>query len=106
MFYRIYVMHKAILTAVGFTLLCAPGAQGQSLADVARQEAERRKTIARPGKVYTNESLRTEPQPSTPPAATPAPPAPAAETPAAPAAGTPAPAAEGAAPGSAATPPT
>jgi hypothetical protein len=111
MFYRIYVMHKAILTAVGFTLLCAPAAQGQSLADVARQEAERRKAIARPGKVYTNDSLRTEPQPSTPPAAAPAPSAPPAETPAAPAAGAPAPAAEGAppgasAPGAATTPPT
>jgi gas vesicle protein len=82
-------MHKAILTAVGFVLLCAPAAQGQSLADVARQEAERRKTIAVPGKVYTNDSLRTEPQPSTPPAAAPAPSAPPAETPAAPAAGAP-----------------
>ena len=83
-------MHKAILIAVGFMLLCAPAAQGQSLADVARQEAERRKAIAVPGKVYTNDSLRTEPQPSTPPAAAPAPSAPPAETPAAPAAGAPA----------------
>lgn len=105
MFYRIYVMHKTVLAAAGFMLLCAPAAQGQSLADVARQEAERRKTIAVRGKVYTNDSLRAEPQPSTPPAAAPAPSAPSAEAPAAPAT-TP----EGAAPGSsapaAATPPT
>jgi len=45
----------------------------QSLADVARQEEERRKAIRAPGKVYTNESLQPEPPPSTPPAAAPAP---------------------------------
>jgi hypothetical protein len=83
-------MHKTFLAALGFMLLCAPAAQGQSLADVARQEAERRKTIAVPGKVYTNDSLRTEPPPSTPPPAAPAPSAPPAETPAAPAADAPA----------------
>ncbi len=99
-------MHKAILTVVGFMLLCAPAAQGQSLADVARQEAERRKAIARPGKVYTNDSLRTEPRPSAPPPAAAAPAVPPAETPAAPAAGAPATTPGGAAPGAAATPAT
>lgn len=102
------VMRQAIPATLGLVLLCAPHAAGQSLADVARQEAERRKTIAVPGKVYTNDSLRAEPQPSTSPAAAPAPSAPPAETPAAPAAGAPATTPEGAAstPGAAATPPT
>ena len=94
-------MHKAILTVVGFMLLCAPAAQGQSLADVARQEAERRKAIAASGKLYTNDSLRTEPQPSTPRPAAPAPSASPAGTPAAPVAGAPATTPEGAAPATA-----
>lgn len=83
-------------------VLAAASAQAQSLADVARQEAERRKTIATPGKLYTNESLRDEPPPvvSAPAAPSPAPEAPAAagETPAAGAE-------KPAAPDSAATPP-
>lgn len=62
-------------------LLCAgvlvPVA-AQSLGDVARQEQERRKTVAKPGKVYTNDTLRPTPTPVSPAsAATP----PAAETP-------------------------
>lgn len=97
-------MHKTIRAVLGFVLLCAPAAQGQSLADVARQEAERRKAIAVPGKVYTNDSLRTESQPSTPPAAAPVPSDPPAETPAAPAAGAPATTPEGATPGGATGP--
>jgi hypothetical protein len=63
----------------------------QSLADVARQEEQRRKAVRAPGKVYTNESLRPEPSPSTSSAAAPAPPgtpAPLADAPAA-GAGTP-----------------
>jgi predicted lipid-binding transport protein (Tim44 family) len=48
---------------------------GQSLAEVARQEEERRKAIRTPGKVYTNESLRPEPPSSTPPPAQPSQPA-------------------------------
>jgi hypothetical protein len=85
------VMRQALLG--GFALLMVGGAtaDAQSLADVARQEAERRKTIGAPGKVYTNDSLRTEPAPA-PPAETPA--APDAAIPDAapetPAAGTPA----------------
>ena len=39
-------------------------AQTQSLADVARKEEERRKTIAKPAKVYTNQDLRPVPAPS------------------------------------------
>ena len=49
----------AIGSTVGALVLgCAAATSAQSLADVARQEEERRKTIATPGKVYTNESLR------------------------------------------------
>ncbi|MBI4265785.1 MAG: hypothetical protein HY657_15525 [Acidobacteria bacterium] len=47
-------------------------ASAQSVADIARQEAARRKAITTPGKVYTNDNLRREP-PST--ASVPAPPA-------------------------------
>jgi hypothetical protein len=43
-------------------LVCVPVA-GQSLADVARLEAERRKTIARPSRVYTNHDLKPAPEP-------------------------------------------
>lgn len=70
----------------------AAASAAQSLADIARQEEERRKSITVSGKVYTNESLRAEPPPSAPPAAAPAPaatPAPPA-TPAAPGAAPPA----------------
>jgi len=77
-------MRKAVPAALGLMLLCGAAAEGQSLADVARQEAERRKTIAVPGKVYTNDSLSSEPQPSVPPAAAPAPGPKPAETPATP----------------------
>jgi hypothetical protein len=49
----------------------AAAAQAQTLGDVAQKEAERRKTIATPGKVFTNGSLRPEPPPSAP--ATPSP---------------------------------
>lgn len=38
----------------------------QSLADVARQEEERRKAIKKPSKVYTTEDLRRDPSRSTP----------------------------------------
>lgn len=61
--------------AAAVLLMLAVPAAAQSLADVARREAERRKTVASPGKVYTNESLRTEPAAVTPPAARPAVPA-------------------------------
>lgn len=75
----------ALLFAAAATLAA------QSLGDIARQEEDRRKSITAPGKVYTNDSLRPEPPPSTPPAAAapaqPAAPAPAAPDAAAPAAG-------------------
>jgi hypothetical protein len=91
-------MRKVAPAAIGLMLVCGAAADGQSLAEVARQEAERRKTIATPGKVYTNDSLRSEPQPGGPPAAAPAPAPAPAETPAAPAPGDPV-TPEGGAPG-------
>ena len=56
------------------SLLAAP-LSAQSLGDVARKEEARRKAIAKPSKVYTNESLKPEPAPTPAPAAasTPAP---------------------------------
>ena len=45
-------------------LLVAQAAAGQSLADVARREAERRKTVTKPSKIYTNEDLRPSAQQS------------------------------------------
>jgi len=59
-------------TAGAIVLVCAAAASAQSLADVARQEEERRKAIRTPGKVYTNDSLRSEPAPARPAAAPPA----------------------------------
>jgi hypothetical protein len=47
---------------------------GQSLADVAKKEEDRRKSVASPAKVYTNKDLNPVPAGS-PPAATPAKPA-------------------------------
>jgi hypothetical protein len=46
-----------------------PGpARGQSLADVARQEAERRKEVEQPTKTFTNRDLPNAPAPSSTPA--------------------------------------
>lgn len=64
---------RMVTRALSVVLLLATGAgavAGQSLADVARAEAERRRATTAPAKVYTNEDLRPEPNPST---ATPAP---------------------------------
>jgi hypothetical protein len=57
----------------------------QSLGDVARKEAERRKTVAAPGKTYTNDQLRPEPPATPPPPSTAGPSAPAAPVAGAPA---------------------
>lgn len=68
--------------AVGLGLLCPLGAMAQSLADVARAEEARRKSIKRPAtKVYTNDDLARGRDTTV----TPAPPAPAPGTPARPA---------------------
>jgi hypothetical protein len=57
-----------------FVCCCAMLASGasssaQSLADVARKEEARRKTVAEPAKVYTNKDLKPVPSPSNAPAA-------------------------------------
>jgi hypothetical protein len=86
----------AITAAVvlGFAALAsAQSSASKPLADVAKAEEARRKTVQKPAKVYTNGNLRTDvskgvgAQP-TPPAATPA--SPKNATPGAPAATTPA----------------
>jgi len=48
----------------------APHLHSQSLADAARAEEARRKTIRNPSKVYTNKDLVAVPAPSAPPATT------------------------------------
>jgi hypothetical protein len=66
-------MHRKIVAA----LLCVPlmsllvamsaPLRAQSLADLSRQEEQRRKTIARPAKVYTNKDLgQVPPAPAVP----------------------------------------
>ena len=64
---------------VALFLACDAAAVAQGLGDVAKREAERRKAVGTPGKVYTNDNLRTDapptsaaptaPQGATPPAA-------------------------------------
>lgn len=63
----------AVLVLAG----CAAGASAQSLADVARKEAARRKQIAKPSRVLTNKDLKPSEAPIPPagsdqPAAAPA----------------------------------
>src|ERR1700720_1075825 len=69
-------MHRKIVVA----FLCLPvmsllatiiaPLRAQSLADLSRQEEQRRKTINRPAKVYTNKDLgQVPPAPSVPPPA-------------------------------------
>ena len=56
----------ALVAAIGIRAVA-----GQSLADVAKKEEERRKAVAAPAKVYTNKDLSPSPagsQPGTPPA--------------------------------------
>jgi len=60
------------VTAAGFVLvtagLVAWPASAQSLADVAKKEADRRKSVPEPAKVYTNKDLSPVPAGSPPPA--------------------------------------
>ena len=101
----------AVLAGAVLAMAAASAASAQTLGDVARQEAERRKAIKSTAKVITNESLRREvpPPPAPGDAPAPAPAAPATPaTPAAsgtPAAATPAPGAAAAAPAPAGAPP-
>jgi hypothetical protein len=68
-------MRLLIATVVLAQVLCASaGAGAQSLGEIAKQEEARRKTIKKPSKVYTNDSLRPEPAATAPTVpATPAP---------------------------------
>src|SRR5262245_27035347 len=54
-----------------FTAVRAPHLRAQSLADVAREEEARRKTIKSPSKVYTNKDLVPVPPRSAPPLSAP-----------------------------------
>ena len=68
-------MTSKVVTAIGaalvvFSAVFSAAASAQGLGDLAKQEEARRKTVATPGKVYTNDNLRTAPGPSTPPAST------------------------------------
>jgi len=63
------------------TFATAGVAWSQSLADVARKEEERRKTVRAPSKVYTNDDLRRYPVATPEPAAAPAGEAPTAAAP-------------------------
>lgn len=77
-------------------LVSSAAASAQSLADVAKREEERRKTVRTPGKVYTNDALIPDPTstgaaPAAPPSTQPAAaPVPAADAPVAPKPGEPA----------------
>jgi hypothetical protein len=58
----------AVVASAGLLAKAGTPLAGQSLGDVARQEAERRKTVASESKVYTNNDL-----PDVPPATSPIP---------------------------------
>lgn len=66
---RSTVLGAASLSLVLLTTI----ASAQSLADVARQEDARRKAVAHSGKVYTNDSLKTDAADAAPAQPTPAP---------------------------------
>jgi len=74
--------HAAVAALLGIVMagLTAPPARAQSLADIARKEEERRKTVAAPAKVYTNKDLHAVPSDSSN-ASAPAPAKPADEVP-------------------------
>jgi len=76
---RIDVLLKTVL-ATAVMLGIVSTAHPQSLGDVARREAERRKDASRtPGRAYTNEDLGAIEPPATTPQPAPVDPAPAAE---------------------------
>jgi hypothetical protein len=62
-------MRSLLLSAAAVVVLTGSAA-AQSLGDVARQEEARRKAVTSAGKVYTNDSLRTEPPVTAPAPAT------------------------------------
>lgn len=74
---------KVLVRALVLILATAAFAPAQTLADVAKKEEARRKTVKQPAKVISNNDLKPRSTPERPPTATPAP----AEKPAQPAAG-------------------
>jgi len=59
---------KALAIAIAVVLaVAAIPVFAQSLGEVAKKEEERRKTVHKPAKVYTNKDLGSAPAPSTPP---------------------------------------
>jgi hypothetical protein len=58
-----------VCVMLGGAVSAGSSAAAQSLADVARKEEARRKTVADPAKVYTNKDLKPVPAPASPPAA-------------------------------------
>ena len=64
---------RSLTTLAGILLVAgaARAVHAQSLADVAKKEADRRKTVKGPAKVYTDKDLKPAPPPSTPSTASP-----------------------------------
>ncbi len=65
-------MNATVLRVMAGLVLLGTVASAQSLADVARREEARRKTIKTPSKLYTNESLKSEKAEPAQPASAPA----------------------------------
>ena len=63
-----FMKSSAIAAGVLSCLLAGSTALSAQLGDVARKEAERRKTVQSSGKTYTNDTLQPAPQPSSAPA--------------------------------------
>jgi hypothetical protein len=66
--FRAHVLTAATLFVAAGSLV-APPVRAQSLADIAKKEEDRRKTVAVPSKVYTNKDLNPVPAGSPPPPA-------------------------------------
>src|SRR5437667_2833875 len=64
-------LHRFLPVAAALLILSSGSTlvRAQTLADVAKKEEERRKTVSQPAKVYTNKDLNPVPGGSTPPAA-------------------------------------
>jgi uncharacterized protein YejL (UPF0352 family) len=81
---KIQSMRSCAAVGIACCLLLNAAIASAQRGDVARKEAERRKTVKASGKTYTNDTLKSEPQPSSstpaaadasaaPPSASPAP---------------------------------
>jgi hypothetical protein len=60
---------RLLSVAALLLMACSAVARAQTLADVAKKEEDRRKTVAQPAKVYTNKDLKPVPGGSAPEAA-------------------------------------